>query len=141
MSSRTLLLIGLAAPGAELLSIAVMITVLGWLATIALLVLGGVLGLSMLREAIREALQNWREHGRQTDFIGWISGQLPSRLLAAVLLIIPGFLSDVLAIILLVSGRKSLGFFTPQTDPSGGVIDLDRSSYHHLDTDDYRRTR
>lgn len=132
MSLRLLLLLGLAVPGVELLSIAVMVSAIGWLATIGLLILGMVVGYGLLRSSGREVLAALRKTGGVDGLRIERSLGLSRSLAAGVLFIVPGFLSDVLALLLLVSGKRQITFFQRST-VDRRTIELDQSAYRNLD--------
>lgn len=132
MSPRIILLLVLGAPLAEILSIIAMTSLLGWLLTIALLGLGGVIGMSLLRRSGREVLSAWRQRADRDRLPQGVTQGLSRYMLAGILLIIPGFLSDVLALLLLVGGGRSLMAARRRRAPSDKTIDLDSASYRRI---------
>jgi UPF0716 protein FxsA len=111
-------------PLAELVLLLVVASRLGALATLALLLLGGIAGLGLLR-------------GQQLSVLARLRRGLPSagpflpelldgalRAAAAVLLIVPGFISDGLALILLVPAvrRRLAQRLAARRGPEGPIV-------------------
>ena len=133
MSGRVILFLALAGPVAELMSTAFVASLIGWLMTIGLLMLGAFLGVRLIRQSGREILatMRWQSQGTQ-PFDNRISG-LSRPVIAGLLLIIPGFLSDVVALILLLGRARGHVAGSPPDARRGKTIDLDRNAYRHID--------
>lgn len=134
MTLRILLLLSLAVPGVELLSIALVAAFFGWLLTIALLIIGALAGLSLLKHSGRQLFESLRSEGSGSFTTFRLANRLPRTALAGILFIIPGFLSDIIALFLLAT-RNGAGGFTrsgPRTHDTR-TIDLEPSSYRHID--------
>lgn len=140
-----LLLIGL--PMGELLSILLGAQYAGALATFGLIVLDVFIGSALLKKAGRIAISNLREQARREAGAGgfftvnFISGS--SRIATAGLLfIVPGFLSDILAIILLLPVLDQLLVLKtaamPRSTRASGpvVVDLEPTDYRQIGNED-----
>lgn len=133
MPGRILLFLALASPVAELMSIAFVASLLGWLMTIGLLMLGAFLGVRLIRHSSREILAILRRQSQANQSFNHRLGGLSRPVLAGLLLIIPGFLSDAVAVILLLGGTRGWVAGRSHGAPRDKTIDLDRSAYRHID--------
>jgi UPF0716 protein FxsA len=137
--------------------IAVLIAVggeIGVLATLGLLFASAVLGVILVRiqgfntiQRIRTELDRGGSPGRDL-----VHGMMI--LVAGILLIIPGFVSDAIGLLLFLPPVRDLGWrllksrirvATVQTGTAyrrtrDGVVDLDEDDYHDLDSDPQRRS-
>ncbi|MBX9619145.1 MAG: FxsA family protein [Hyphomicrobiales bacterium] len=133
MSGRVILFLALASPVAELMSIAFVASLLGWLMTIGLLMLGAFLGVRLIRDSSREILAILRRQSQGNQAFNHRIGGLSRPVLAGLLLIIPGFLSDVVALTMLLDGARGWVAGRAHDAPRDKTIDLDRSAYRHID--------
>lgn len=132
-----LLILGL--PIAELVSILVAAQFLGALVTFLLLAAGVVIGVFVLRLAGRAAFAELRRELRPDGQVHILDGRVfrgPSRFaLVGVLLMIPGFISDVAAAIIAVWAVLGLVRREPGSVSGrrSGTVDLDKAEYRRLD--------
>jgi len=93
-------------PLAEIAAFILVGRAIGVAATLALVVLSSILGMTLLRDAgLRTALR--LERGREAP--GKILAEGGTRMLAGLLLLIPGFLTDLAALAVLIPGvRRAL---------------------------------
>ncbi|SCW69995.1 UPF0716 protein FxsA [Rhizobium mongolense subsp. loessense] len=141
-------------PLAEIAGFVIVGRAVGLLATLGLVVLSGVIGMALLRRQGIGILQRMSTEGR--------NGVIPGRellrpamlVIASLLLIVPGFISDIIAIALFIPAVRDLAWnyirkrfvivettrgssasqssgFRNQSKPDSKVVDLDE--------DDYRR--
>jgi UPF0716 family protein affecting phage T7 exclusion len=101
----------------------------GW--ALSLILVGSLCGALILRHAgtghaarIRVAMDNGSFAALQTDLGG---GRM---LLAGILLLIPGFITDIIALILLIGLRHTFPSAVPRQDD--GVVDLTREQWHQV---------
>ena len=117
----------------EVLALAVAVHFLGWLPTLAAGMLTSTLGLMILRKVGREALAAVKQAMEgQVGGIAAVPSAGLTRVLSGLLLLLPGFVSDVAGLVLalpFVSRRilRPLGeTIRPQRD---GVVDLGRDEW------------
>ncbi len=138
-----LLLVGL--PMGELFSVLLMADFIGALMTLGLLIVGGVAGVAVIKKAGRLALDVVRQQGagglsRQTLLKG--SSRL---IIAGILLIIPGFVSDFIAILLLIPLASSFLVIRTSATPrpsqrqDPAILDLDPSDYRQISHDESKK--
>ena len=132
MSARILILLIFAIPFLEIISISVVAALVGWLMTLILLVLGASFGLWLVRGAWREAMIAVRQQNSEGNKGFSVLTGISRPAIAGILLIIPGFLSDFLAFILLISGKKLRFSGSPPSNTDPKMIDLSRSDYHDI---------
>jgi UPF0716 protein FxsA len=112
---------------------------IGFAAALGLIVLGSVCGLMLLRHGgaghvarVRTAINGRSFSALQTDGLG---GRV---MLAGLLLLIPGFVTDAIALVLLVSptlrgAAETLGLRQPPVRRSpDGVLDLEPEQWHRV---------
>ena len=127
--AKYLLIAVLALPVMELAAFIAVASQIGFLPAVALIIAGSFAGALVLRHAggnhiarVRVALGEGSFTALQADSSGG------AVLLAGILLLIPGFITDVLGLVLLVPPlRQALGtVFGPgvPTQPADGVVDL-----------------
>jgi hypothetical protein len=128
MSARLLVLVGLALPAADLVSIVVAADRFGAWATLAALALGAALGALLLRRAGRAAMRALRVGGA-LDFgrLEGVAALVPIGLLLA----FPGFVSDAAA--LAAAGAALLRARRP-TSPTA-VVELRAAEFRRVDRD------
>jgi UPF0716 protein FxsA len=134
--AKWLLLALLALPVMELAAFIAVAAEIGFLPALALIAAGSLVGILVLRHAggshvsrIRMALDNGNFTALQADE----SGSLV--LLAGILLLIPGFITDALALLLLVAPlRQALGAAVRRGGAarSDGVVDLPPEQWHRV---------
>lgn len=139
--AKWLLLAVLAFPVAELAAFVAVATALGFFQALGLLILGSLAGVMVLRHAggnhiarVRMAMNQGLNQGSFTALQADSSGGLI--LLAGILLVIPGFITDALGLLVLLvplwraligtSGRGS----PPRTD---GIVDLEPEQWRRVD--------
>lgn len=142
MSPRLLLAMILGFPVAELLSVLIMADLFGALVTFLLLAAGAVAGVYVLKSAGRTAFTELRRQAESRRVDGTLLGGAPRLALIGVLLMIPGFVSDIIALALSLPALRDRLAPTLHTGvvsergPRHGrpvVIELDRSDYRPLD--------
>ena len=135
--AKWLLLALLALPVMELAVFIAVAQAIGFLSALALLLASSVAGALLLRHAggnhiarVRVALGEGSVTALQAD-----SARTPT-LLAGILLLIPGFITDVLGLLLLLAPlRRALGtLFGLRSQPtrSDGVVDLEPEQWHQV---------
>lgn len=97
---RFLPLLGLAGFAAEIASIILVGQALGVVPTLVLLFAGAVLGISLIRSAGTNFFEALRAPVQAASVQKGLAGQTLLRALAGLFLLIPGFLSDLLALLL-----------------------------------------
>jgi UPF0716 protein FxsA len=129
--AKYLLFALLALPFAELTALIVVIVAVGLLAAVALQVASSFAGLMVLRHAggahisrVRAALESGRVTALSADGTGSLT------LLAGILLLIPGFITDAIGLVLLIGTLFRRG---PHTAANDGVIDLPPEQWHQID--------
>ena len=140
--AKWLLLALLAFPMAELAAFVAVAAALGFFQALGLLMLGSLAGVMVLRHAggnhiarVRMAVSQGLNQGSFSALQADSSGGLI--LLAGILLVIPGFITDALALLVLlvplwraVSGRLGLSAPPARTD---GVVDLEPEQWRRVD--------
>jgi UPF0716 protein FxsA len=134
--AKWLLLAVLLLPVMELAAFIAVAAEIGFLPALALIAAGSLVGILVLRHAggshisrVRVALGEGRFTALQADS----SGSLV--LLAGILLLIPGFITDALALLLLVTPlRQALGAAVRRGDAErgDGVVDLPPEQWHRV---------
>lgn len=138
--AKWLLFALLALPLAELAVFIAVAVALGLLAALALQAAVSFAGLMLLRHAggahisrVRAALDSGRVKALSADGAGSLI------LLAGILLLVPGFITDLIGVLALLAAA----FRRPPARPADGVIDLPQEQWHHVDeprlTDDSER--
>jgi UPF0716 family protein affecting phage T7 exclusion len=114
---------------AEVLALAVAVRLLGWPATLALGILTSLAGGYIIRRAGRDSMATLR---RAMEAPSVTAIEIPStgmlRFVSGLLLVIPGFVSDLLGVILLFPAMRALiaGKVAPSArSTTDGVVDLD----------------
>jgi UPF0716 protein FxsA len=126
------LLLLLIFPLAEIATFIVVGGVIGVVRTLALVIVSAIIGIIMLRDAgAMTALKLQRQRGNPATILA----EGGTRMLAGVLLLLPGFLTDIAAILVLIPAlrravvvRLSKTGATPArggTEPSSKIIDGD----------------
>jgi UPF0716 protein FxsA len=135
--AKWLLLALLALPFMELLVFIAVAQTIGFLWALALLLATSLAGAMVLRHAggnhiarVRVALGEGGLTALQADSVGTLT------LLAGILLLIPGFITDILGLLLLLAPlRRALGVLLglrpPPTSPDG-VVDLEPQQWHQV---------
>jgi UPF0716 protein FxsA len=135
--AKWLLLALLALPFMELLVFIAVAQTIGFLWALALLLATSLAGAMVLRHAggnhiarVRVALGEGGLTALQADSAGTLT------LLAGILLLIPGFITDILGLLLLLAPlRRALGVLLglrpPPTRPDG-VVDLEPQQWHQV---------
>jgi len=134
--AKWLLLALLALPVMELAAFIAVAAEIGFLPALALIAAGSFAGMLVLRHAggshiarVRMALDNGNFTALQADGSGGLV------LLAGILLLIPGFITDALALLLLVAPlRQVFGAAVRRghTERSDGVVDLPPEQWHRV---------
>ena len=126
-------------PLAEIATFILVGGAIGVVRTLALVILSALVGWIMLRDAgVMTALKLQRQHGNPAAVLA----EGGARMLAGLLLLIPGFLTDLAAILVLIPTTRGLLFsgFTaggPSSGAgqSGGRPDVIEGDFRHLDRD------
>ena len=128
--AKWLLLVLLALPIAELAAFIAVVVTLGLLAAVALQAASSFAGLMVLRHAggahisrVRAALDEGRVTALSADGTGALT------LLAGILLLIPGFITDTIGLIMLI-GTMLRG---EPPRPDEGIIDLAPEQWHQVE--------
>jgi UPF0716 protein FxsA len=135
--AKWLLLAGVGLPLAELAVFITMAAVIGFAWAFSLVLAGSLAGALVLRHAggshiarVRVALHDGNFTALQADSSGSLI------LLAGILLLIPGFITDILGLLLLIAPlRRALGaaFRRGPSKPRGdGVVDLAPEQWHRV---------
>jgi len=129
--AKWLLIALLAFPLAELAALIAVIAMLGLLWAVTLQAASSLAGLLVLRRAggahvarVRAALHQGSVTALRADGTGSLT------LLAGILMLIPGFITDVFGLALLVGATLASGSARPASD---GVIDLAPEQWHQVD--------
>jgi UPF0716 protein FxsA len=129
--AKWLLFALLALPFAELAAFVAVATALGFLSAVALQMAISLGGLMLLRHAggahisrVRTALNSGSVTALRADGTGSLT------LLAGILLLIPGFITDVVGLVVLLS---TLFRGPPPPPPNDGIIDLPPEQWHPVD--------
>ena len=144
--AKWLLLALLAFPVAELAAFVAVATALGFFQALGLVILGSLVGVMVLRHAggnhiarVRVAMSQGLNQGLNQSSFSALQADTSGGLilLAGILLVVPGFITDVLALLVLlvplwraVSGGVGLGAPPARTD---GVVDLEPEQWHRVD--------
>ena len=135
--AKWLVLAGVGLPLAELAVFIMMAATIGFAWAFSLVLAGSLAGALVLRHAggshiarVRVALNDGNFTALQADSSGSLI------LLAGILLLIPGFITDILGLLLLIAPlRRALGaaFRRGQSGPRGdGVVDLPPEQWHRV---------
>ena len=135
--AKSLLLALLALPFLELAAFIAVAQAIGFLPTLALLLMTSFAGALVLRHAggnhvarVRLALSEGNVTALQADGDGALT------LLAGILLLIPGFITDVVGLLLLLGPlRRMLGArlgLSPAPAHPDGVVDLEPEQWHRV---------
>ncbi|HLG90257.1 MAG TPA: FxsA family protein [Alphaproteobacteria bacterium] len=119
-------------PLAEIATFIVVGKAIGVAATLALVVVSSVVGMTLLREAgLMTALR--LERGREAP--GKILAEGGTRMLAGLLLLIPGFLTDLAALAVLIPGvRKTIaGWLGPGKSDKTASHEIIEGEFRRLD--------
>ncbi len=129
--AKWLLFALLALPIAELAAFIIVVVALGLLAALALQAASSFAGLMVLRHAggahisrVRAALDEGRVTALRADGTGSLT------LLAGILLLVPGFITDLIGLVLLLGTLLRGG---PAPAASDGVIDLPPEQWHQVE--------
>jgi UPF0716 protein FxsA len=130
----------LALPAAEIAIFILVAAKIGFLHAFGLLVAASVAGLIVLRHAGRARLERLRVAVTQSGIAELqAGGEAILTVLAGILLLLPGFITAVLGIILLIApvrrwiGRRTERFIrTSQSRQPAGVVDLDREEWSQV---------
>ncbi|HEY2186232.1 MAG TPA: FxsA family protein [Xanthobacteraceae bacterium] len=132
----------LALPAAEVICFLLVAAFIGWFRAGMLFVATSLLGIILLMRSGRRDLSRLADAIRR-DGIGALHLNTPgvANVTGAVLLIIPGFLTDFLGAALMVpSWRDWFGrTLVKAAGPRGGVIDLAPGEWHQLSDPDHSR--
>ncbi len=119
--------------GAELLTFAILVSILGLGLTLLLGLVTTLAGFFLIgrssRAVLEELQQAGQPEGQRIDFV--ILG--PARILAAILLILPGFLTDLMGLLLLLPGvgDTASGIMRRRyATGSSRTLDLHASEWH-----------
>jgi UPF0716 family protein affecting phage T7 exclusion len=129
--AKWVILAAFALPILELAAFIAVAAAIGFGWALSLILVGSLCGALILRHAgrghaarIRVAMDNGSFAALQTDLGG---GRM---LLAGILLLIPGFITDIVALILLVGLRHTFPNAVPRQED--GVVDLTREQWHQV---------
>lgn len=133
------LLLLLLFPLAEIATFILVGGAIGLVRTLFLVILSAVVGWIMLRDAgVITAIRLQRQHGNPAAVLA----EGGARMLAGLLLLIPGFLTDIAAILVLIPSSRSLLFrgFTPNGPAAGpgqpaSRPDVIEGDFRHIDHD------
>jgi len=135
--AKYLLLAVLALPFLELAAFIAVAQAIGFLGALTLVVAGSLAGAAVLRHAggshiarVRVAMNDGAFSVLQADNTG------AATLFAGILLLIPGFITDVVGLVLLVPAlRRALALLFGLHEPkprADGVVDLEPEQWHHV---------
>lgn len=136
---RYVLLALLLLPLAEIVAFVAVASAIGFLKALLLLVATSLFGLLMLRgEGIARVVRSGLDRGQRFSAVELHAANF-AVLLGGALLVIPGFITDALGVILLLAPRtisravlrSLLGRFTRRAQPSD-VVDLDREDWRDV---------
>ena len=129
--AKWVILAAFALPILELAAFIAVAAAIGFGWALSLILVGSLCGALILRHAgrghaarIRVAMNNGSIAALQADLGG---GRM---LLAGILLLIPGFITDIVALILLVGLRPTFPGAVPRQED--GVVDLTREQWHQV---------
>jgi UPF0716 protein FxsA len=119
-------------PLAEIIVFVLVASLIGWVWTVCLFLATSVIGLFVLRRAGRRNLDRLRSQVSRDGFAALRLGQPGvGAMLGGILLVFPGFITDVLGALLLVPafGRRLGAMFSRASDKRGGtprasIVDL-----------------
>jgi UPF0716 protein FxsA len=140
----------LALPPVEILVFMLVSAAIGLVATLALMVTATIAGVMVLRRAGQRRIVRLRAAVAEGKFDGRVvRGSGAATVAAGILLIIPGFVSDLMGALLLVPWvRRRLGatirhavMRAQRRDNQPGVIDLDPGEWQRLDDRRPRKPR
>lgn len=123
-------------PLAEIAGFILVGRAIGVMPTLALIVASSIVGLTLLRDA---GLSTILELQRGRTAPGKVLADGGARMLAGLLLLIPGFLTDIAAAALLVPGvrKRLVGFASPAPGASArrqdGAAQVIEGDFRHLD--------
>jgi UPF0716 protein FxsA len=131
------LLLVLLFPLAEIATFIIVGGAIGLLRTLGLIVVSSLIGMTMLRDAgVMTALKLQREKGNPAAILA----EGGTRMLAGLLLLIPGFLTDIAAILVLIPvtrgllfGKLAAGAASPGTAQSTTRPDVIEGDFRRLD--------
>lgn len=120
---RSFPLLLLAAAAAEIASIIWVGQLLGVIPTLLLMLLGGVVGVRLIKSAGMSVEAALRSPVQTSTPLKGLGGQAAARTLSGILFLLPGFFSDVLALLLFLPGvRRWIGSaFRVETFTAGPV--------------------
>jgi UPF0716 protein FxsA len=126
-------------PLAEIATFILVGGAIGVVRTLVLVVLSALIGMIMLRDAgVMTALKLQRQHGNPAAILA----EGGARMLAGLLLLIPGFLTDIAAILVLIPSTRGLlfsglGAGGPPAGPSqpGSRPDVIEGDFRRIDRD------
>lgn len=139
--STKLLLLVLGWFAAELIVLSLLVKAFGWLVVIGLGVLSTGIGFLLIRSISRNAIRTLQTGMMQggAPRVDLLAGSL--RAAGAVLLILPGFLTDVLGVLMLLPGLGHVisRRFGSRPVRGDGTIDLDRDEWRPVRPDPAQR--
>jgi UPF0716 protein FxsA len=136
---RYVLLALLLLPLAEIVAFVAVASAIGFLKALLLLVATSLFGLLMLRgEGIARVVRSGLDRGQRFSAVEFHAANF-AVLLGGALLVLPGFITDALGVILLLAPRtisravlrRLLGRFTRRAQPPD-VVDLDREDWRDV---------
>lgn len=127
---------------AEFLVLSFLAERLGWIGVLALGLLSSLVGFLALRDVGRRALDTLRQNVRQGGTLGSgdvIEGSLHG--IGAILLILPGFLTDLIGLVLIAPSLRTLVArrFASRRPAGDGTIDLAPGEWHSINEPDPQR--
>lgn len=142
MSGALILLLGL--PVAEIVSIVVAADLIGALWTILALVAGAAGGIAVIRKAGGDAMRELRREASAGVVDARVFAGASRLVLIGVLLIVPGFVSDVFALALTLppvrrflsrglAMRTTVVHASTTRQPRPGVVELEREEFRRVD--------
>lgn len=135
-STKVLLLI-LSWFAAELIVLSLLVKTIGWVGVIALGIFTTGLGLVLIRKLGRHAVRTLQAGLQAPGAAGVdvLGGSL--RAVAAIFLIVPGFITDFLGLLMLFPGLSGAisRRFSPRPVRRDGTIDLDRDEWRSVQPD------
>lgn len=134
--AKYLLLALLMLPLAELVAFIAVAAAIGFFPALALVMAGSFAGLIILQNAGGNHIERMRVALGEVSFTSLqADGSGTATLLAGILLLIPGFITDALGLLLLVAPlRRTLAAALRRGPPPApdGVVDLDPAQWHHV---------
>lgn len=135
-------------PAAELMAFLLVAALIGWLGTVALFVATSVVGMLLLRQSARADIDRLR-HAFAQDGLRGLHLETPGMgpVLGGILLVFPGFITDILGAALYLPALRRWAAGTLATRPprarrrgrDGRIIDLEPGEWRRLP--DQRRRR